>query len=233
MSRRLLLVIALGFLLALAGPAGADKNDWEAQGVMSDACQCIVFCPCEFQSTPSFNHCEDTSVLSIQKGHYGDVKLDGLRVCVVSQSPEGQRMADAKGSFKFAHIYVPQTATDAEAKALAEVVRRVFGSHVKEASRISPDETVEKVRMDVMIQPNHHKVTIPGILELDLETVPGGDGKSPIVLHNMSSASVGFGDVLVAQSNVYKYTQGDIAWDYSGRSASIRSFKFEGRIVSK
>jgi hypothetical protein len=232
-SRALCLVAALGLALALAGPARADKNDWEVQGVMSDACQCIVFCPCEFQSTPSFNHCEDALVLHIQKGHYGDVKLDGLRICVVSQSPEGQRMADATGNFKFAHLYVPETVTDAQAKALAEVARRAFGTQVKEASRISPDETVEKVRMDVMLQPNHHKVTIPGILELDLETVPGGDGKTPMVIHNSPYAALGFGDIQVAQSNVYKYTQGDIAWDYSGRSASIRTFKLQGRIASK
>ena len=37
-----------------------------------------------------------------------------------------------------------------------------------------------------------------------------------------------FGEVIVSRSKVYRYTQGDIDWDYAGRSASIRTFDLSG-----
>jgi hypothetical protein len=224
------LAIGIVFSLLMAGSVMSQNKNWEVEGVMSDACQCFVFCPCEFNSKPSLGHCDDAAILHIEKGHYGDVILDGQRVAVVSQSPHGERLVDAVGNLTFARIYVPEGATDAQTTALAEIVRRVFGTFVKNASRISADEKVEKVKMDVTIEPYHHQIRIPNILDLDLATVPGGDGKSPMVIQNHIYTAVGFGDVLISQSKVYKYKNKAkrINWNYSGRSASIRTFKLKG-----
>ena len=209
-----------------------EAKKWAVEGVMSDACQCMVFCPCEFMSAPTFGHCDDAAILHIDKGHFGEVVLDGLRVAVVSESPEGERLVDTVGRLKFARIYVPEEASAAQTEALAEIARRVFGAFVTGAVQISENEKVEKVKMEVMIEPHRHKVHIPGILDLDLQTMPGGDGKNPIVIDNNPFEEAGFGEVLVARSTTYKYKNADVGveWDYGGRSASIRTFKMAGEI---
>jgi hypothetical protein len=237
MKKQVTLTAALAALALLAPPrtAGAAGTPpaggtWEIEGVFSDACQCAVFCPCEFSEKPTFGHCDDAGILNILKGHWGDQKLDGLRVVVVSQSPHGERLVDTVGRLKFAHIYVSKESTDAQMNALAEIVRRSFGVFANGVSRISPNETVERVPMKVTIEPYRYRAVIPGILNLDLEAITGGDGKTPIVVKNHPFNPLGLDDPLVAHSKVYTYKRGDINWNYSGRSASIRHFKLSGEI---
>ena len=208
-------------------PGGALPR-WEAEGTMVDACQCEIFCPCEFLSTPTHGHCDDAAVLIFEGGRYGDVSLKGLRVVVVSASHEGKRVIDTVGDLAFARIFVPQESSPAQTDALAQVARAVFGAFVGSQSRVSPDETVEKVPIEVTAESHHYRVRIPGILEMDVESVIGGDGTTPIVVKNNAFAAMGAGDVEVGRSTVYKYTKDGRSWDYPGRSASIRPFKMHG-----
>jgi hypothetical protein len=230
--KRSILIAALiaAPIAASAAPEAAQppKKPWLVEGVMSDACQCDFLCPCEFDSLPTHKHCDDAAILHIDKGFLGDIKLDGKRVAVVSTSPQGARLVDSVGKLRWARIYVPEETSDQEAEALAEVARRVFGSFVTKAFRLSPDEKVQKVKMHVEIEPLRHKVVIPNVLELELKAVTGGDGKNPIKVQNNSFTAAGFGEITAAKTTVYKYTDGKIRWDYGGLSASIRPFKLKG-----
>jgi hypothetical protein len=214
---------------AAQAPASAEQGStWIVAGTMADACQCEVFCPCEFNSHPSFDNCDDAAILAISKGQYKNVDLSGQKVVVVSASPQGQRLVDAVGKLTFARIYVPRSATEEQAAALGEIVRNVFGTFVGKIARISPDEKV--VRADVAISTDSTRYTakIPGILDLDMKPVLGGDGKSPIVVHNNAFTALGFSDVAVWQSRKYTYTAEGKKWNYSGRSASVRTFSLKG-----
>jgi hypothetical protein len=95
---------------------------------MSDACQCAVFCPCEFNEKPTFGHCDDTAVMHIEEGRFGDVPLDGQRLVVTFQSPSGERLFDTIGNLNFARIFVPEATTDEQVDALEQVAGRVFGA---------------------------------------------------------------------------------------------------------
>jgi hypothetical protein len=207
----------------------AAKDTWAFQGSLSDACQCDVFCPCEFAQKPSYGHCDDTAIIHVDRGHYGDVTLDGMRVVVVSQSPEGERLVDTVGRLNFAHLYVPEQATDAQTHALAMLARQVFGQWVNgKVARISPEESVRKVAMEVDIQPTRHRVRIPNVLDLDIEALVGWDGKNPVKVSNGPAAGPGVGDILIAHSNTYRFTDHDIDWNYGGRSASMRTMNLSG-----
>lgn len=231
--------LSLGFALALlAGAAGAalhpsparaGADTWQFDGSLSDACQCDVFCPCELAQKPSYGHCDDTAILHVDHGHYGDVKLDGMHVVVVSQSPEGERLVDTVGRLNFAHLYVPEQATDAQAHALAMLARQVFGQWVNgKVARISPEESVRKVPMETDIEPGRHRVRIPGVLDLDIEALVGWDGRNPVRLSNGPAAGPGVGDILIAHSNTYRFTDHGIDWNYAGRSASMRTMSLSG-----
>jgi len=226
------------FLFALLVPAAAAaeatlpvKGEWALAGSMSDACQCEVFCPCEFAQKPTYGHCDDTAILHIERGHYGGVKLDGRRVVVVSQSPEGERLVDTIGDLVFARLYVPDDAGELEAQALAELARRVFGTWVGgKVARISPDEKVARVQMTASIEPTRHRVSIPGVLDLDIEALTGWDGVNPVAVKNGPAAGPGAGDILIARSHAYRYTDHGIDWNYAGRSASMRTLELKGAI---
>ncbi|MDQ3189258.1 MAG: DUF1326 domain-containing protein [Pseudomonadota bacterium] len=60
---------------------------WEFQGSELINCNCAYGCPCQFNALPTKGNCEAIGSMAIDKGHYGDVKLDGLKFAVVLQWP--------------------------------------------------------------------------------------------------------------------------------------------------
>ena len=53
--------------------------DWYFEGPSLTSCNCNWGCPCQFNSPPSKGHCRAAVVFQIDKGHFGEVRLDGLR----------------------------------------------------------------------------------------------------------------------------------------------------------
>jgi hypothetical protein len=60
---------------------------WEIQGTELINCNCAYGCPCQFNALPTHGFCEAMGAISIDKGHFGDVSLDGLKIGVVFQWP--------------------------------------------------------------------------------------------------------------------------------------------------
>jgi hypothetical protein len=60
---------------------------WEIQGSELINCNCSYGCPCQFNALPSKGFCEAMGAISIDKGHYGDVSLDGVKIAVVFHWP--------------------------------------------------------------------------------------------------------------------------------------------------
>lgn len=61
--------------------------DWHIEGEEIANCNCNYGCPCQFGVLPTKGNCEATVVYDITKGHYGDVKLDGLRAAGIYHWP--------------------------------------------------------------------------------------------------------------------------------------------------
>ncbi|MCU9849082.1 DUF1326 domain-containing protein [Defluviimonas sp. WL0024] len=54
--------------------------DWEIRGPKIAGCSCDYGCPCEFNGRPSRGYCRGVEAHLIEKGHFGEVPLDGLVV---------------------------------------------------------------------------------------------------------------------------------------------------------
>lgn len=60
---------------------------WEIEGFEFVNCNCAYGCPCQFNARPTHGHCEAAGAMEIERGHYGDVPLDGLRTAFIFQWP--------------------------------------------------------------------------------------------------------------------------------------------------
>jgi len=60
---------------------------WEIQGRELINCNCIYACPCQFDALPDKGFCQAIGAMSIDKGHYGDVRLDNLRIAMALKWP--------------------------------------------------------------------------------------------------------------------------------------------------
>jgi hypothetical protein len=53
--------------------------NWRMKGKYVKSCNCAFGCPCDFNARPTQGHCEGMAGMEIDAGHFGDVRLDGLR----------------------------------------------------------------------------------------------------------------------------------------------------------
>jgi len=56
----------------------------EFEAVELASCNCAYGCPCQFNALPTYGQCEAAVGMHIERGHFGDVSLDGLdSVCIM------------------------------------------------------------------------------------------------------------------------------------------------------
>ena len=60
---------------------------WEIQGTELVNCNCAYGCPCQFNALPTHGICEAMGAIMIDKGHYGGVNLDKLKIGFVFHWP--------------------------------------------------------------------------------------------------------------------------------------------------
>jgi hypothetical protein len=61
--------------------------EWSIKGTEFANCNCNVGCPCQFNALPSYGHCRALTFIQIERGRFGDVKLDGLRWGILGMWP--------------------------------------------------------------------------------------------------------------------------------------------------
>jgi hypothetical protein len=69
-------------LLATTAQQPAATPDWHITATVAESCSCTVSCPCNFGGNPSHMPCEGNRLISINKGHFGDVDLAGVSFLV-------------------------------------------------------------------------------------------------------------------------------------------------------
>jgi hypothetical protein len=60
---------------------------WEIKGNELVNCTCEYGCNCQFNALPDKGHCHAVAGIQINEGHYGDVRLDGLRLAAIFKWP--------------------------------------------------------------------------------------------------------------------------------------------------
>jgi hypothetical protein len=72
---------------------------WEFEGRELVNCNCSYGCPCQFNALPTHGFCEAIGAVAIDKGYYGNVRLDGLKIAFAFHWPgpihEGKGQAQA------------------------------------------------------------------------------------------------------------------------------------------
>jgi hypothetical protein len=72
--------------------------DWSMEGTEFVNCNCAWGCPCQFQGLPTYGNCCAYGFAQIDKGKFGDVKLDGLRWGIIAAWPKA--IHEGNGTFQ-------------------------------------------------------------------------------------------------------------------------------------
>src|SRR5262249_10855816 len=67
----------------MAATSPGTKTEWRITGQEVASGNCAWGCPCQFNALPTTGNCEALWALAIERGHFGETKLDGVRVAQV------------------------------------------------------------------------------------------------------------------------------------------------------
>lgn len=142
--------------------------DWYIEGVEVSNCNCDPACPCQFESRrPTYGDCRGFAAVLIDKGHFGDVKLDGFGAALLYAWPgpiyEGNGECQA---------VIDERADGRQRDALATVL---YGGETNEgathwwvyrtmSSTVHPP-LFKPIEFDVNIERRRARIVIPGVLE--------------------------------------------------------------------
>src|ERR1051325_5108882 len=117
---------------AADGPKSKAQDngpDWTLTGWETTTCCCNDICPCRVNERPTHGECEATISVHIDKGMYGDTKLDGVNFILVSRGLE----ATDKGWNK---VYIDKRATPEQQKAIGGVLTTIISSYKPETASL-------------------------------------------------------------------------------------------------
>lgn len=134
MKRIILLVVALAATVGLAvaqygAPAASQsgKPDFAITASYIEACSCDMFCPCYFN--PHSTHkrdghyfCEANLVMKVDKGHYKNVKLDGVKVWIGTDL--GHEWAE--GKLAWLGLTFDSSVTEAQRNAMIDILPKLY-----------------------------------------------------------------------------------------------------------
>ncbi len=202
------------------------ETSWRIRGDILEACSCVTTCPCNFGSDPTNLPCDVILGFRIQEGQYRNTRLDGLNFVLYVRMP-GNAFQDGWTL----GVYLDQQATQEQIQALGTILSgqaggwfAVLGGLI--AQQLEPKQvpiTFETVN-------GEHRITVPGLLEVQSERVPHPMPGQPPLDPQVSGLAVPFhtGPTYVRRSSMLKLTDPNMSFEYSERSSLIGQFDYSG-----
>jgi hypothetical protein len=147
--------------------------NWEMQGLEFVHCNCAWGCPCQFNSPPTYGNCRAFSFGQIDRGHFGDVPLDGLRWGIIAAWPGAIQL----GNGKFQTI-VDERANSQQRRAIETITHggetepgaliwQVFSTTITEFL----PTLYKPIELAIDYAARTARVTVPGVVEGSAEPI--------------------------------------------------------------
>jgi hypothetical protein len=141
--------------------------DWYLEGVAFGNCNCDHSCPCQFEQRPTQGHCCGFGVTRIDKGHFGNVPLDGL--CFATFYAWPGAVFEGGGTMQ---AVIDERADDRQRRALVTIAH---GGETEEAkthwwvfhamsSMVHPP-VFRPIAFEIDVEERRARIAIPGLLE--------------------------------------------------------------------
>lgn len=198
-------------------------HQWKMQGHYLEACTCKGACPCLVMEAPTEGDCKAIVAWNIERGHYGDLRLDGLSVAVALHSPGPM----AEGNWKVV-LYLDQAANTQQTGALGEIFGGKAGGHpALLASFIGEVLGVEQVPIRYEASERNVRARIGEAAEAAVNAVEG-QGGATVTLHNHPLAVAPGQSLVVAKSSTLRHNAHGLNIELSNRTAYYSPFSYAG-----
>jgi hypothetical protein len=147
--------------------------DWYIEAVAFGNCNCDWGCPCQFESRPTHGNCRGFEAFRIERGHFGDVRLDGLKAVIIYAWPGAIFEGDGEML-----VIIDESSEPGQRKALATVLH---GGETEEArthwwvyhamSSKVHEPQFRPIEFEVDIEARIGRVRVPDLIEASGEPI--------------------------------------------------------------
>ncbi len=147
--------------------------EWSIKGKEFANCNCAYGCPCQFNALPTHGTCEAVNGFQIDTGHFGDVKLDGLRVVGLYKWPGPVHLG--KGTMQ---LVVDERA---DAKQRDALVRILSGQETNDMATMwwvyaamcptKLEPQFKSIRLEIDMDQRKAHLAVPGVVESSGEPI--------------------------------------------------------------
>lgn len=219
------LVVSMA-IVSMGATSDTKKTAWKLTGQLEEACTCSSACPCWFGSKPTKMMCGGSQFIFISKGNYGDVKLDGLSVGAISQSPEGKSMMESFGKWNFNYYYIDEKATPEQREGLKAIATTVI------AGGASPKTEIRYVPIVRKIDGKEHSISVGKYGSFSGHLVEGGLGGS-VKITNPPGADPLHHEYLQGESTKFAYNDAEQDWSFGGSNYMLGTFEIDSEQYEK
>ena len=197
-------------------------EQWTLSGDYFESCNCDLVCACLIQAAPPRGRCDAALAFHVDQGSYGQTSLDGLNAVLVVSFPGPGRMRDGNWA---AAVYVDAAASESQQQALGAIYSGQAGGPMQMVFLlVSNFLGVKTAPIRYEIDGNARRLSIPDILDIDIEAVTGRDGSEPLWATN--AAHPVSPKLALAQSTAYRYADHNLAWDVSQTNGHFAPFSW-------
>ena len=161
---------------------------WEIKGRELVNCTCTYGCNCQFNGLPDKGHCHAVAGIAIDEGHYGDTRLDGLRIAAIFKWPAAIHEGNGE-----AIAFLEDKASPAQQEALLKIMSgqdtapfaTMFAVYASTLIKFH-DPVVTKIDLEIDVDGRKGRVFVKDYLEVLGEPirnlVSGAESRAQIVL---------------------------------------------------
>lgn len=219
MRRFFLTAGVLTVLIAVS--AQSQTTTWSFKAEDIEACSCNLFCPCYWSTTPNHGFCRFNMAYRVSEGHYGETELDGLKFWISGDL--GDDFGD--GETEVVQFAFEPEATQAQIDGVLAILGEIFPVRWKRVVGIEKTEIEWKKEAD-----KAYAKRGDGKGEVALTFVLGNDGKTPVVINNMTyfGAKKNSGFHLARSKHHAKV--GDDSFEFDGRTGFFIEVETSGTV---
>lgn len=161
---------------------------WEIKGRELVNCTCEYGCNCQFNGLPDKGHCYAVAGIVVDEGHYGEVRLDGLKIAGIYKWPgpihEGNGEAVA---------FLESRADELQREALLKIMSgqdtepfaTMFAVYASTLSKFH-DPVFTEIDLSIDVDQRTGRLSVPGRVEMSgrpiRNRVTGTESRAQIVL---------------------------------------------------
>ncbi|MGA5139869.1 DUF1326 domain-containing protein [Streptomyces azureus] len=206
---------------------------WHLAGDWFDVCNCAIPCPCTFAQAPTYGECEGVLAWHIGEGNFGDVRLDGFNVLMVS-SFVGNIWA-REHTDAYAAVFFDERADEQQRAALQTIFGGEAGGWPAELGEMFGPEMrgmdFAPIRIEVDEDMSAWRAEIPGKVMATAEALTGPTTPegARVQVHNAPGAEVGPGQIATwGRATTDRADAFGFTWDRSGKSSKHFPFDWTG-----